>query len=147
MGQFWTDIWPPDSRRMYDSITLGLPQLPPGVSMAEVVQDSEERELIAAAAADRVTAAQVSQEPAARHAGHLTGHRAYGRRQAFSSCMHHAQQARGQLQHCLTQLGAGQVMFLLRACMMHRHTPMMTTQSSLVRRWNSCTGTCGTAAT
>lgn len=44
---------------MYDSITLGLPQLPPGVSMAEVVQDSEEAELIAAAAADRITPAQV----------------------------------------------------------------------------------------
>ena len=71
---------------MYDSITLGLPQLPPGVSMAEVVQDSEELELIAAAAADRVTAAQVSQEPAARRAGHLTGRRARGTRQAFFSC-------------------------------------------------------------
>lgn len=48
---------------MYDSITLGLPQLPPGVSMAEVVQDSEELELIAAAAADCVTPAQVTLTP------------------------------------------------------------------------------------
>lgn len=48
-------------RRMYDHITLALPQLPPGVSMAEVVQDSEEAELIAAAAADTVSPAQVEQ--------------------------------------------------------------------------------------
>lgn len=47
-------------RRMYDHITLVLPQLPPGVSMAEVVQDSEEAELIAAAAADTVSPAQVA---------------------------------------------------------------------------------------
>ena len=60
-GQSLIDNWDFGYRRMYDSITLGLPQLPPGVSMAEVVQDSEERELIAAAAADHVTPAQVGQ--------------------------------------------------------------------------------------
>jgi hypothetical protein len=120
---------------MYDSITLGLPQLPPGVSMAEVVQDSEELELIAAAAADRVTAAQVNQEPAARHVFSA----------AATAC--NTQQACGELRHCSTQLGAGPVMFVLQACMMLQHTPGMTTQSSLGRRWSSCTGTCGTAAT
>jgi hypothetical protein len=82
---------------MYDSITLGLPQLPPGVSMAEVVQDSEERDLIAAAAADRVTSAQVSQGPATLHPGQLAGCVAYDRRHPFSaagSACEHAQHAR-----------------------------------------------------
>ena len=43
---------------MYDAIVTGMGELPPGVSLAEVVVDSEEAELIAAAAAGNISAAQ-----------------------------------------------------------------------------------------
>lgn len=44
---------------MYDAIVAGASELPAGVQIADVVHDSDRTDLIAAAAADTVTDAQV----------------------------------------------------------------------------------------
>ena len=49
----------PACRRMYDAITLQSPELPSGVTMVDVVRDSDEAELLPVAADGTVLAQQV----------------------------------------------------------------------------------------
>jgi hypothetical protein len=50
---------------MYDAIALGASELPAGVQMADVARDSGLTDLVAAAASDTVSSAQVTRS--ARH--------------------------------------------------------------------------------